>query len=1118
MNFLSELVAAYQTDHLKLPAVLDALTARGALDEAQYRAELEWLEQLRAAGGIEPIVVRALLAKLSAVQMLPAAMVVNNPDVTVVKPATQRLAMPPVAPGGSDVTLVQPTSRPPATPEPSGDQVTIVKPASGLPLPALDGPTVGSSQQRMTGTGTGVGSSQSSWQHIGEAEGGDFAAVGSLLKGRFHLEKEIGRGGMGVVFLARDERKVEARDRDPYVAVKVLNDEFRRHPDSLIALQRESRRSQSLAHDNIVRVFDFDKDGTIVFMTMEYIDGSDLKQLIRERAYNGMPLEKARPLIEGMAWALKRAHASGVVHSDFKPGNVMVTREGVPKVFDFGIARAGKHMGDQVGEQTVFDAGTLGALTPAYASLEMIQGKEPTPSDDIYALGCVVFELLTGKHPFDKVSADVAMKEGRKPPPVPGLTKHQYKALCASVAFTSEQRLKSAQELVEGLREIGLRERMRPYLIYGIPAALVLAGGAWGWITYRHNQDVAQVFARFAMNRPDHYENENQALKALDSLNKDDRKHIVTDQSAPIQNFLLSRIDAYWNPGKARYDYAKAQQIFKLRDDLKLYSPALDIRRSAVEGQKNDLLNALDTQLTRQIGADAIFGNQPDNVVATLSRIRAIDPGSALLRNAELELKYDTAIGKSLDAGQVDVAMQQFKLASGLFPDSTRLKQRGEQLDALGKTVAAQQLQQQQTQQLQQQREQSLRTLAGLLDRASNTDDWRNQVVAAYRRAASLLGDDPRLAVQTTRLKQLLAAQSTARQSAGDLVNAITLAQKKSSQQQVDSLAGARATLAGLSAKPVFTPDWQAAVANAMQTLHDDTSPETLRVVNGLAIAIATDASRLDDPQHVAQAGSEVDFGLRYVPKSPQLLAQKVRLEAVQQALQSQLARENTDAEVKSRMESVRSAAAADDVDKASQSLARIRILQPDNPFLTTDGPKLLADAYLGLARDNFQRGNYQKASDVLGQGLGVLQGNTVLDHARARYDLVIGILKAGKQPLSAAAYAQLVKQLDAARSADAAALNRLEADMRIRGQLPAGSLAAQLEGLNPNGASAQSHDAAFNLVRKGEHDYARQDYSSAIANARAALKAKPGYQRAEQLLKLAQRAQQRAMNSISIQ
>ncbi|MBN3729270.1 serine/threonine-protein kinase, partial [Burkholderia sp. Ac-20379] len=257
--------------------------------------------------------------------------------------------------------------------------------------------------------------SRESWQRIAQAQGGDDAAVGKLLKGRFLLERELGRGGMGVVYLARDERKVEARDRDPYVAVKVLNDEFRRHPDSLIALQREARRAQRLADDNIVHVYDFDKDGTIVFMTMEYIDGTDLRTLIRERP-SGLPLRDAWPLIAGMARALQRAHASGIVHSDFKPGNVMITRDGVPKVFDFGIARAGHAGAGAAGDQTVFDAGTLGAMTPAYASLEMIEGAEPTARDDVYALGCVVFELLTGRHPFDRRGADVALAEGAVPP------------------------------------------------------------------------------------------------------------------------------------------------------------------------------------------------------------------------------------------------------------------------------------------------------------------------------------------------------------------------------------------------------------------------------------------------------------------------------------------------------------------------------------------------------------------------------------------------------------------------------------------------------------------------------------------------------------------------------
>jgi non-specific serine/threonine protein kinase len=1008
MNSLAELVAAYQADTLKLPALFEALAARGPLSAGEYQAEVAQLERISAESGLDPIIIKALLAKLAQLGTLPEVPV-EDADVTVVKPATQR----PAAAATDDATVVQPAARPSSS---------------------VDGHTSGGTgtQRGTTGTGSGISSSSSTWEHLSEAEGGDFVAVGALLKGRFYLEKEIGRGGMGVVFLARDERKVEARDRDPYVAVKVLNDEFRRHPDSLIALQRESRRSQQLAHDNIVRVFDFDKDRTIVFMTMEYIDGSDLKQLIRERAYNGMPLAEARPLIAGMARALARAHAAGVVHSDFKPANVMVTREGVPKVFDFGIARAGKHMGEAVGEQTVFDAGTLGALTPAYASLEMIQGKEPIPADDVYALGCVAFELLTGKHPFDKVSVEVAMKEARAPPPVKGLTRHQYKVLCASVAFTSGQRLKSAEALVDGLREISLGERVRPYLMYGVPAALLLASGVWGWLTYQHNQALAHVVARFTMTRPDHYVDENQALQALDSLSENDRKRLIVDQSKLLQGFLLSRIEAYWDPAKDHYDYARAQQVFKLRDAWQLYSPALDLKRSAVEKEKNDLLNTLDTQLAQQIEANAIFADQPNNVVRTLDHIRAIDPTSPLLKNGELELKYDTAVGQSIDAGKVDEAAQQLKLAQSLFPDSVRLKQRAAQLAGLAVTHAP----------------------------------------AGGVAAGAPLGTP----------------------------------------------ADARKALLALSAAPTFTAEWQAAVAAAVAALHGDGSPDARRAVDALAVAVADHAAGMTDPQQLPQARVEVEFGLKYAPKSAPLLAQGARIDALQKASDASLAQASADAEVKSRIESMRSAAAADDVDKASQSLARIRTLQPDNPFLQTDGPRLLADAYLGLARDTFQKSRYQQAADVLANGLAALGANPRLQAAKSRYDLVIALMAAGRQPPSSTTYAQLRQQLDDARRIDAPGLGQLETDMKIRGQLTAGSLADQIDRLDPGKAAARSRDAVLVLVRKGEQAYARQNYSAAIANAKAALRLKPGDVRAAQLLGEAQHAQQKAMNSISIQ
>ncbi|KRE88291.1 protein kinase [Frateuria sp. Soil773] len=980
MKSLPELIAALRADELKLLALFRLLDARGAVPEAVHRAELGLLERMGTDGGLDPAVAGALAGKLRALQAQAEPAEPAEPiepveqieqiepshppeppsDVTLVQPARPPVAAPPV---DDDATVVKPASRPPVP-----DEATVVKPASQPPR--ADGPPVG-----FTGTRSGGSFNTESWQRVSDAEGGDHATVGSLLKGRFHLEREIGRGGMGVVFLARDERKVEARDRDPYVAVKVLNDEFRRHPDSLIALQRESRRSQQLAHDNIVRVFDFDKDGTIVFMTMEYIDGSDLKTLIRERAYNGLPLAEVRPLIEGMAWALKRAHAAGVVHSDFKPGNVMVTRDGVPKVFDFGIARAGKHMGDAVGEQTVFDAGTLGALTPAYASLEMIQGREPAPSDDIYALGCVAFELLTGKHPFDKVSAEVAMKEGRRPPPVPGLTRRQYQALCDSVAFTGDKRLKSAAELVEGLREVSLCQRFGPAMIYGAVAAVALAAGGWGLNHYLHARRVEQVVARFAPADPRHYASEEQAADALDSLGENERKRIVLDQGDLIEGFLLGRIDAYWNPDQNRYDYAKAQRVFRLRDRLKLYSPKLDLRRSTMDSEKNALLNALDTQLARQVDDGAIFEDQPDNVVATLAKIRAIDPSSSLLKDAELELKYEAAIGQSLDAGRIDEAGKRLELASRLFPGSPRLQQRKAQLDALA-------------------------------------------AKAAHGHAVA--------------------------QAAAGM-----------------SLPEARKALAALAAHPAATAEWQDAAAAALDALHGDTSAPTRQLVDALADGIAGVAAAQNDPLQLAPTSTLVDFGLRYAPQSARLREQRGRLDARERELQARLDQESADAEVAGRIESMKRAAAADDVAKAQESLARIRALRPDHPFLAAQGPQLLADAYLGLARDTFRHGKYQGAAAVLARGIAALGDRADLREAKARYDFVAAAAKARGQRVPGAELERLRRQFDALRGADAGAMEQIEADMKLRGQLAEGSLAGLLDRLKSGGAAAANAPAA---------------------------------------------------------
>jgi serine/threonine protein kinase len=275
--------------------------------------------------------------------------------------------------------------------------------------------------------------------------------VGTILKGRFIIDMEIARGGMGVVYRARDNLKEQFQDRNPYLAIKVLGEECKAHPDFLIALQREAGKAQKLAHPNIVTVYDFDTDGDNVFMTMEYLEGESLQRFLYRRGEIRLPTERALELITAMGQGLAYAHQKGIVHCDFKPGNVFLTDDDVVKILDFGIARADKRPEQFQQDATRFDAGRLGALTPTYASCELLENADPDPRDDIYGLACVAYELLTGRHPFNRLPADVARDSNLKPAPIKELTKKQWKALRQGLAFERASRPASVTQFLADL-------------------------------------------------------------------------------------------------------------------------------------------------------------------------------------------------------------------------------------------------------------------------------------------------------------------------------------------------------------------------------------------------------------------------------------------------------------------------------------------------------------------------------------------------------------------------------------------------------------------------------------------------------------------------------------------
>jgi serine/threonine protein kinase len=301
---------------------------------------------------------------------------------------------------------------------------------------------------------------------------------GDILRERFVIERLLGEGGMGKVFLAVDR---EAEQSNPHVALKVLSERFKAHPQSLKALRREASQSQRMNHPNVVNVFFFERTQEHVFMVMEFMQGDSLDVHISQHP-QGNKLDTVWPIIEGCAQGLIYIHSQKIIHSDFKPSNVFITEQGEIKVLDLGIARSLEE-NNVVEGTTRFNPDALGALTPSYASIEMFEGLTPTAQDDLYALGCVIYELLTGQHPYQRKTALEARAEMLEPERPRGLKSRQWRALKAALAFSRGERPTDVGAFLEEFAPEKATSRKVPWLaaITSIIATTTLVSGLAIW-------------------------------------------------------------------------------------------------------------------------------------------------------------------------------------------------------------------------------------------------------------------------------------------------------------------------------------------------------------------------------------------------------------------------------------------------------------------------------------------------------------------------------------------------------------------------------------------------------------------------------------------------------------
>jgi serine/threonine protein kinase len=307
--------------------------------------------------------------------------------------------------------------------------------------------------------------------------------VGRMLRDRYEIVECLGAGGKGTVFKALDRYRSSLPPAERYVAIKLLHERPGNRDKTIDALRGELQAAQALSHPNIVKVYDVDRDEDVDFFTMELLEGELLSSLMRR--FHPLPMSRphAWSLIRQIASGIEHAHSRKIVHADLKPQNILITTSGEARILDFGSSH-------RFAKETEAQPSWRGSssATPAYACCELLDGRVPDPRDDLYALACIAYELLTGAHPFQRRRANEARDFGVVPVRPSGLSRRQWRALAKGLSWHRAGRsisvadwlkeLKPASESAPPVKSIGdlkpapLREHhapvVRPSAVFSI--------------------------------------------------------------------------------------------------------------------------------------------------------------------------------------------------------------------------------------------------------------------------------------------------------------------------------------------------------------------------------------------------------------------------------------------------------------------------------------------------------------------------------------------------------------------------------------------------------------------------------------------------------------------------
>ncbi|MGK0298092.1 MAG: serine/threonine protein kinase [Gammaproteobacteria bacterium] len=856
-----------------------------------------------------------------------------------------------------------------------------------------------------TGTGGPTGAHYEEPVAQGDYIEGRDLDVGDVIKHRFKLLGVLGIGGMGKVFKGIDLLKEEAQDKNPYMAIKLLNEDFKSHPEAFISLQRESSRQQKLAHPNIATVYDFDRiggKGTPVFITMELMVGQPLNTYIKKvvKKQGGLPFKEAFRMVKALGSALEYAHDRRLVHSDFKPGNAFLCDDGTVKTLDFGIARAVKNPLTGEAEATLFDPGKLGALTPAYASLEMLEGEEPDTRDDTYALGCVAYELLTGKHPFNKLPATTARDNGLVAPTVKGLNKKQNRALKRCVAFTRDDRPQTVPDFIEEFEGLPTWHKHPATWAAGVLLliGIVMINPA---LDYLHQQKVDGLIAEINSGGNSLIIDK---LAEIRTYEPADQTAITSQSQAAIQRYFSTEIARSIDVNSDSYNFPQATIILTEAQEFYPESVFIQQQQDDIEFNKKQKISELYQQFIAALDPTQALEN-PDSIDGTkavLEIIRLqIDPQHPLLTDARPSNAYRLAANLAFENGDLDQALT--FVSSGLQNSSDdplltdmQIKVRSAiRVVEISDTLSNAQEQLVSLENYQQYQSEIVE-LAGL----SNSDDspmlltmangLESMVAEEYTR---IINEGDRAEAQTlaNEIQSLLTALSLS-----DQLTQIKLAHLSGDERTAaiqEMVANDLSTLEASLANPqIENTQWEADVVASVRELdalidEDSTITEQLDVIKESLAALYIDsASSTLNANRFDAAENLISRGLRFAPDLTSLNDTQNMIISSRQTYEQQV-------RVSGLKDQFQVAVEADNITEANQIFDTLKTELPeDDIYIVTQAPRELAESYRRLAERRAESNEFESAFQLAEAAINLnprdptLQG--IFEEYRARVNI----------------------------------------------------------------------------------------------------------------------------------